>query len=75
MKRAVPRGWMCGVHIREEDGLAVYFAYAEHRTGLVLDFEATSAVDLVDQVNEAIDAWQTDLEMRAGMATHRRVIA
>ena len=66
---SMPLGWAWGV-IDDGDGLPVYYAYAEHREGPApfLHFESTSAVDLIDQVHEALDAWQTDLEMRAAMA-------
>lgn len=66
---AMPLGWASGV-IDDQDGIPVYYAYAEHRAGpaTALHFESTSAIDLIDQVHEALDAWQTDLELRAGVA-------
>ena len=60
----IPLGWAWGVLDAGSD-VPVYYAYAEHRTGPAecLHFESTSAIDLVDQVHEALDAWQTDLEL------------
>lgn len=67
----IPLGWAWGI-LDEDTATPVYYAYAEHRDGpaACLHFESTSAIDLVDQVHEALDAWQTDLEMR--LALNRR---
>lgn len=68
LREGIPLGWAWGV-IDDGDQVPVYYAYAEHRAGPAecLHFESTSAIDLVDQVHEALDAWQTDLEMRLGL--------
>ena len=76
---SMPLGWARGV-IDDGDGVPVFYAYAEHREGSApfLHFESTSEADLIDQVHEALDAWQTDLEMRAAMApssTRKRATA
>lgn len=52
---ALPAGWLAG---RRGD---VHVAMCEARPEL--RFESMSAIDLVDQVHEALDAWQTDLEL------------
>lgn len=68
----IPLGWAWGI-IDADAAVPVYYAYAEHRTDPAecLHFESTSAIDLVDQVHEALDAWQTDLEMRLGLNRRR----
>ncbi len=62
----LPHGW--AIETRADPGPPIYVATYVHR--LVGDhelrFESTSWSDLLDQVHEALDAWQTELEISQG---------
>lgn len=59
----LPHGW--AVETRAEPGPPVYVAVCTYRLigQTELRFESTSWADLLDQVHEALDAWQTELEL------------
>lgn len=62
---AMPAGWVWGI-----DDRGVYVATCVSRPEL--RFESTSAVDLEDQVHEALDAWQTELELAGAWSARSR---
>lgn len=62
---SLPAGWAAAI-----DGRGVYVATCAARPEL--RFESTSAVDLEDQVHEALDAWQTELELAGAWSARSR---
>jgi hypothetical protein len=66
----MPPGWVFEV-ITQAGEPDVYAATCPYRAaGPHLRFESTSAMDLLDQVHEALDAWQTELELAQAIARH-----
>jgi len=64
ISRALPAGWTAGT--RGDVYVATCAARPELR------FESTGAVDLIDQVHEALDAWQTELDLRGAWSARSR---
>lgn len=64
----LPHGW--AVETRADPGPPVYVATYMHRLvgDRELRFESTSLGDLLDQVLEAMDAWQTELDLAEAIA-------
>lgn len=60
----LPQGWAIDAR-EDEEGPRVYVATFERRLigQRELRFESTALGDLIDQVLEALDAWQTELEL------------
>ncbi len=64
----IPAGWTPSIERRR--GLVVWIASCDARPEL--RFEATSPEDLEDQVHEALDAWQTELELALAISAGGR---